>query len=302
MVIYGDDSLNEASEEEEPSKLELEQRIKKEFGEPTNEQLRATGELDEADEELEDEPTEAIAEEQVNGSKLATVEATQGQADLSIRKQIEQGLLAGKSREDLIGEGYNKRSVQTVASELKTKGLVKSSTRALTQTKSGTQIFAKGSPPEAIIDGIEMPDVSNGGGKNFEQGMKFGMSVIVLATRLAQELTGIGMAQVKPTIEMARSMREGEVSAARNAAGEAAQEAAGRVQEQMMPFLASLSKNAGGGTGTDPMKAMMARQFEPIFGKMMQTMMGGLLPGTAEPQITTPGDNANASSWTHEEK
>ncbi len=278
MVVYGDDSLNEHSEDEGliPLGRKGEEAVS---DEPTREQLIATGELEEDAEELEEKRPGAelvVAKPEVE----AVVEET-----LSIRKEVEKRLLDGATRDELIAEGFNKNTVRTVASEVKSKlNTRKPIGKAVPTTPAGLPIMAKGAPPELIIEALEIPDVSDGGGFPFEQGMKFGMSVVTLGIRMAQELSGIGVMQAKPLLDMAKSMREGESMAAKNAAGEAAAEAAGIVQQNMMPILASLQQNVP--AGTDPMKAMMARTMEPILSKMMGGMFTKLIPGGApQPQL-----------------
>ena len=284
MDTHGDDSLNEHSEDEglTPPSETGEDLIDEE---PTEAQLIATGEMDDPHAiPHQPEPEETEIPEEVSeapGTQVAVVEEP-----LSIRKEVEKRLMEGATREELIAEGFNKNTVRTVASEVKSKlGTRKPIGKQLPTTPGGLPIMAKGAPPELIIEALEIPDVSDGGGFPFEQGMKFGMSVVTLGIRMAQELSGIGVMQAKPLLDMAKSMREGEAVAAKNAAGEAAAEAAGMVQANLSPILASLQNTTP--AGTDPMKAMMAKTMEPIMSKMMAGMLGGLIPGgAAQPQLT----------------
>jgi len=329
----------------------LRMRLGKRSDEPTRQQLIATGELDpeegdsegngEGEEELdgtgvstEDENAffdgagrgghgstagdgrhGSTAGDGGNGGGSHSTGLTIPKTGLSIRKQIEQGILAGKTKEELIEEGFNRRSVQTVASELKTKMGTSRSTAGRQPAKSsgGLTIFAKGSPPEAIIDSIAVPDVADGNGYAFEQGIKFGMSLLTISIRMVQEMSAIGVQQSKPIIDMAKSMREGEALAAKNAAGEAATEAAVMVQDSLMPVLANMQKNmgGGGGEGVDPMRAMMVRTMEPMFNKMLNGMMtrlpgmgGGtqekLPAGASQPQLTA--GISKIEGWEVEEK
>ncbi len=259
MVTHGEDSLNEHTEDVcltppgETGEDSLDE-------EPTEAQLIATGELDDPNKEPEEEvPEEKEPEAKVTegpGSEVAVVEES-----LSIRKEVRKRLLDGATRDELIAEGFNKNTVRTVASEVKSElGTRKPIGKNVATTPAGMPIMAKGAPPELIIEALEIPDVSDGGGFPFEQGMKFGMSVVTLGIRMAQELSGIGVMQAKPLLDMAKSMREGEAVAAKNAAGEAAMEAAGMVQANLSPILASLQNTTP--AGTDPMKAMMAKTME----------------------------------------
>lgn len=278
-MVYSEDSLVERA-----GSLNIE---------PTREQLIATGELDpdeldnldenelEEDSELEDDG-EHKEDEVPTKTAISVVETHEKP---SIRKQITARLTEGASREELEAEGYSKRSIQTIASELKIKlNTRKGLGKAITTTSRGLPIFAKGAPPEAIIEAIEVPDVSNGMGYPFEQGIKFGMSLVTLGIRMAQELSGIGVMQAKPLLDMAKSMREGESLAAKNAAGEAAMEAAGMVQQSIMPALANLQSKAG--AGEDPVKGMMVRTMEPIMNKIMGGMFSKL--GAGNPTLQAP--------------
>ena len=198
---------------------------------------------------------------------------------------IKWSLMHEIDEEFLKEQGFNPRSIDICAQELEKAGLRKRPRKSATSTavtKSGArspQIFARGSPPEALIEGLAIPGV-DGKLEGFDQGMRFGASVIVLGVRIVQELSSLGVQQTKPLIDMANSMRQGEALAAKSAANEAAQEAAGRVQGSMMPFLQSLQKGA---EGPDPVKAMMVRTMEP----MIQGMLKSLVPGM--PQGETNG-------------
>lgn len=236
--------------------------------------------------------------------------------DQSVSKQIEEGLLNGATVEELVLMGYNKRSVQTIKSTLKSKmqnqggggsdeGGRGNNNQGNGGRGKGMTIFAKGAPPEAIIDAIELPDVSGEGGRPFEQGLKFGMSLVILGVRVAQELSAIGVTQAKPIVDMAKSMREGEAVAAKAAATSAASEVADMMSEQFVPILAGLqggqnallqkadnnnNNNPALPPGTDPMKAMMAKTMQPFYQNMMNMMMGTMtkmIPGGGGvPQIT----------------
>ena len=299
MVTFGEDSLNEHSEDEGLIPPGGEDEIPGD-DEPTREQLIATGELEpEETEEGEEVPgaKEPSAEVKTPASTGVTVVVKKEEEEsLSIRKEVEKRLMEGATRDELIAEGFNKNTVRTVASEVKSKlNTRKPIGKSVTTSASGIPLMAKGAPPEILIEALELPDVAGGGGFPFEQGMKFGMSVVTLGIRMAQELSGIGVMQAKPLLDMAKSMREGESLAAKNAAGEAAMEAAGMVQQSLMPILTSLSQATP--AGVDPMKAMMVRAMEPIVQKMMGGMIGGLLPGgIQQPQLT---QGPSTEGWAH---
>lgn len=313
MVQHGEDSLGAHEGEIIDEELaELERQVREEEAkeaeqdEPTRDQLIATGELEPGDvDEIEGEGKEDIGNEGAHedASIGINLPAVVTDKNLSIRKQIEQGLTGGMSVEELVKAGFNKRSIQTVASELRSKIKVNKAGRGpVASTKSGMPAFAKGTPPELIIDSINVPDVTDGQGVAFEDGIKFGMSLLVLSTRLMQELSIIGVTQTKPLIDMAKSMREGEAVAAKNAAGEAAMEAAGMVGEQFKPYfgmISSLTKKDSAVTAVakNPMEAMLFNTMQPIIqgimGKAVSNLTG-LPPASTSPQLT--------EGWTRKEE
>jgi len=192
-------------------------------------------------------------------------------------------LLHGKSEEDLIAEGVKPRSVDIYAQELEKEGLrsrppkPEKPSKDLAPVNGRTlQIFAKGSPPEALIEAITIP-VEDGHIEGFEKGLKFGANMIILGVRVAQELSNLGVQQARPLIDMAKDMRSGEAAAARSAAAEAAMMTASHVEQTMMPYLASLQKPTGG--EAEPMKAMMVRAMEPLLKNMMKKIMPGTETG-----------------------
>lgn len=190
---------------------------------------------------------------------------------------IKWGLMHGITEEELVANGSNTRSVDICAQELEKANLRKRPAKEkapkelVTTEKPGKtmQIFAKGSPPEALIDAVSLP-IADGEGPIFEKGLKFGMQTLVLGVRVAQELSNMGVQQARPLIEMARDMRTGEAAAAKNAAGEAAMLAAAQVQQNLGPYLAAMSKPA---EGPNPMKSMMVRAMEPMLKNIINKMM-----------------------------
>lgn len=202
-------------------------------------------------------------------------------------KYTKWALMHGKMEDELVAEGFNDRSVDICAQELEKDGHRQRPLKPEKPPKGtavvpvgkpgGIQVFAKGSPPEAIIEGISLPAMADGEGPLFEKGIKFGASMIVLGVRVAQELTNLGVQQAKPIMEMAKTMREGEAMAAKGAAGEAAMTAAALVQQNLQPYLANLSKPPA---GPNPMQEMMARLMEPAIQQMVSKMMPGMGPST----------------------
>lgn len=293
--------------------------------EPTIEQLKATGEYqDDEDPPGSGEGGEGNEGDGNGGNEppqptavaLREQRAEQKAEDKSIQKQVHDALLEGASQEELIdgsynGVSYNKRTVQTVASfvkkELKTRT---SPGKAPLTGKNGLAIFAKGSPPEAIIEAIEVPDMGSDGGEAFEKGLKFGMSLSVYGVRMAQELSAMGIVQAKPIIDMAKQMREGEVQAAKGAAGEAAMQAANIVTENLVPVLEQMAKNKPAAqpapiyaASKNPMQDMMMNTMMPIMQKLLAGALGGLaggaaLPGgPATPQLPVGTTPTNVNGW-----
>lgn len=249
------------------------------------------------------EPEEVVGEEEVEPEVEPTDEkiAEQNQEDLPayMREEEPSGkldkakywLLKGKSREQLIDEGHNEGTVRIAVSQLIRDGQMKKQPKKLkagagtavaTQTGArGIQTFAKGSPPEAIIDSISIPMV-DGQGVGFEKGMKFGMSTLVLAVRIMQELSSVAQGQVKPLIDLTRAVREGEASAFKSGADEAAMKAASAMGQTILPMISDMQSTINGvvkGSEGDPVKSMMVRTMEPLINAMMKR----LLPGTETP-------------------
>lgn len=208
---------------------------------------------------------------------------------------IKWSLLHGASEEELKADSrHNDRTVDICAQELEKEGLRKRPPRPPKDEKKGVavtappgkgvQTFAKGSPPEAIIESMMIPLV-DGQAEGFEHGMKFGASIVVLGVRIAQELSNLGVQQARPLVEMARDMRSGEAAAAKSAATEAAVGAAAMIQQNLQPYLANIGKTPE----ANPMQGMMVRTMEPI----IQRLMGGLVPGAGPQQ---------AAGWTRKQE
>lgn len=187
-------------------------------------------------------------------------------------------LLHGLTESEIEARGINPNTIRICAHELEKDGYRKRPKKgrelaAYGGPTRGIQIFAKGGPPEALIDAIHIP-LDGEHARAFEQGLKTGASLLVLGVRVAQELSTVGIQQAKPIMEMAREMRAGEAAAAKDAASEAAEEAAQRVAQIFGP---SLSEARRPPTDTkDPMRAMLARAMEPMVQQMMRMFMPAL--------------------------
>jgi len=200
-------------------------------------------------------------------------------------------LMRGLTDEDIVAKGINSGTVRIARSHLIKDGYLKKEPRSSAGGKKaspgtaitpgapqkGLQVFAKGSPPEAIIESISIPMV-DGQGVGFEQGMKFGMSTLVLAIRVMQEMSAVGIQQVKPLIDLTRSVRDGEGAAFKSGADEAAMKAAQAMGQTILPMISEMQSSvtaAARGGEADPMKSMMVRTMEP----MMKSLLGRVVPG-----------------------
>jgi len=217
---------------------------------------------------------------------------------------IKWGLMHDMTEEDLVNQGFNKKTVSMAAFELDKDNYRKRATKIReskvadaktnsTGTKSVTTYGSRSQlvpqkpfPPEFLISQIELPLAGNGA-KTFETGMKFGASMLVLGVRVAQELGNMGLQQARPIMDMANAMRQGEAEAAKTSAAEAAMLAAEQVKSDMTPLIATLSKVSPSG---DPMRDMVARVTEPI----LQRLMSMAIPGAGQ-QSGTP------SGWTRKQ-
>jgi len=205
---------------------------------------------------------------------------------------IKWGLMHGKTEEELVDIGYNKKTVSMAAYDLDKEGYrprpakKRATKKAVVPTDGTTAAVVeyqkraltsptKATPPEFLIDQIALP-LDGGQAKNFETGMKFGLRVAVLGVRMAQELGNMGMQQVNPIIAMANAMRQGEAEAAKSAAAEAAILAAGEVRDQMTPILTTLGTKGSSAVSTDPVKKMLVDMFTPMLQKMFSMVMPGV--------------------------
>lgn len=187
-------------------------------------------------------------------------------------------LMHGMTEQECIESGDNSGSVRICAQELERDGYRKRPPKLkggrdfkiIKGQPTAIRTFAAGSPPEALANAISIG--LDGDAKLYETGMKDGMKLVIMGVRIAQELSNIGVQQVKPLIDMTKTFREGEALAAKNAAIEAASEAAQRVSEVFGPTLAGLQKAP---EGADPMRAILARAIEPVVQNMVRMFMPG---------------------------
>lgn len=217
---------------------------------------------------------------------LRDVPPTKGKMNM-----IKWGLMHDSSEKDMEDQGFNPKSIRMAAFELdkdkyrkrparsRAKEAVSDAgsnggtTAVATRGKSQFPVPTKPVPPEFLINQISLP-MDGPGAKSFEQGMKFGASMLVLGVRVAQELSNMGLQQARPIMDMANAMRQGEAEVAKGAAAEAAYLAAQQVGENMLPLITSLQKEKAS-TG-DPVKQMMVRTMEPIMQRMMNMFMPGM--------------------------
>jgi len=194
---------------------------------------------------------------------------------LGVTAEIEAALLSGVSKEELISMGFNKRSVETIASEIKhgKRGPGKQQAPSAPQQIRSVAVKATKGSPEAIVKDAAVPAIV---GNDFKTGLEFGMNMIILGVRVAQELSAIGVQQARPLVDMARDMRAGELAAAKAGAQEAGREAAVTVGKEIMPAVMSLDQRLSEmerPASTDPVKAMMVKIMEPIIQNTMKAFM-----------------------------
>ncbi len=219
---------------------------------------------------------------------------------------VKWALMHGYSEAEVEAANHNTSTVRICAQELerdkhrkrplKIKPGGEGDERQLQLHKSagrGLRVFSGGSPPEALIESINLP-LDGHDARTFENGLKAGALLLVLGVRVAQELSAVGIQQAKPIMEMARAMREGEAAAAKSAATEAAQGAALGVVKTLGPQLDSLegavsSLKAGEGKEQDPMREMVVRAVEPLFKNIIRMIMPGLQ--------NDQGSGQQQSSW-----
>ncbi len=212
------------------------------------------------------------------------------------KKQIWDLLLDGMSEETLAAEpySYNKKTIGVVAWELDKAGLRKRPPRRRKDKSTGmakvdreTSVatvqanVVKAETPEALVQTLDMP--IDGQMIPLGQGIKIGMSMVILGVRIAQELSVVGVTQARPLVAMAKEMRAGETAAAMAASKDTAYEVANRMQDYFTPALNELGELVSQGakpkvdTGPNPMQGMMSRIMEP----MLQNLIGGMIPGGA---------------------
>jgi hypothetical protein len=199
---------------------------------------------------------------------------------------VKWALLHGYTEEDLKDAGKNPGTIRICAQELERDGYrkrppKKAQTAITKAAQSNMKVFSKAGPPEALLDSISLP-MEGREAQIFENGLKSGMSLVILGVRVAQELSSIGVQQAKPIMEMAKSMREGEAVAAKTSASEAAQEAAVNVSRVFAPAIEALQETVSSldektsKASSNPLQDMVARTMEPLFKNMMNMMMPGM--------------------------
>ncbi|MDD5511805.1 MAG: hypothetical protein PHI12_13480 [Dehalococcoidales bacterium] len=211
---------------------------------------------------------------------------------------VKWALLHGQNEQELTEAGHNAGTIRVAAQELEREGLrkrpnkneLRAMKRESVMASKGMQVFSKGSPPEAIINSLHIP-LAVGSGPNaqiVEESIKFGMSLVVLGTRISQELSAIGTQQARPIIEMAKDMRAGELAAAKMASEDTAQAAAQDVMMQLQPTLADIynkipiqekrRKQERVSSGENPMAKTMANMMNRTMVPMMESIMNQMLP------------------------
>lgn len=258
-------------------------------------------------------------EEEVEEPEIAadeeSVEETPDVKPKSVSAQIKERLLEGATKEELVDEGYNPNSIRTIASNLKSEygrefGKEHPGKAVATRGLGGMTTPPKGMPLEQLINLLQLP---TGDHKVLEKGIQFGMEIVVLGVRVAQELSAIGVQQAKPLVEMARDMRAGETAAAKTAAGEAAMGAAAAIHSDLAPVLAQMldaqrsqaaaSTEAARTKMGNPMQDMMMEAVRPQFQNAINRMMGTLTGGAAgAPGAAQPTEPDLPAGWVRKEE
>jgi hypothetical protein len=174
-------------------------------------------------------------------------------------------------RLDLKAEGFSPGSIDACCSELRKKGFLKyEKTTALT----------KALPVENLIAELRLPEIVNGQREVFDAGVNYAMKNIVIAVRICQELSAMGIAQSKPLLGMAQELRQSDSQAATAAA----QMASERVLAHVMPQLEELrvaTKSVPKATTPPPkdMDEVFVRPLGKIMQAMTDQMIGRMFPG-----------------------
>ena len=219
-----------------------------------------------------------------------------------LTNQVKWHLYRGETAERLKAMGYKPGTIRTAKSELKSAGYaipeeqpppppsIEKPGTALSGYKIPRSPVYRETSPEDIIETIKLPGLKDELGQ-YEMGMKAGAGLVVIGVRIAQELSAIGIGQVKPLIDLTRTVREGEAAAAKSAAIEAAQEAAQMVGHDLAPYLDAMAKARASIPGANPMQEMMYRVMSNTMEPIMTSIMSKFIPGFVPQQ-------AEASGWT----
>jgi len=177
--------------------------------------------------------------------------------------------------DELVEEGINEGTARSVKSELKTKDRIPKKKSMLSLQRAFPDKLGKNEliTPEAVLDALKLQD------GDYKLGFKDGVLMLLLATRLTQELAATQAAQMKPMIDMLTTMRQEEREAAERARGssmdiarEAAVEAASGVAEAISPAFEGLRTSIQS-LSPNPMSSMLTRAMEPFFQQAMSGLM-----------------------------
>jgi hypothetical protein len=176
---------------------------------------------------------------------------------------------------ELVEEGVNEGTARSVKSELKAKGRIPKKRSMLSLQRAFPDKLGKNEliTPEAVLDALKLQD------GDYKLGFKDGVLMLLLATRLTQELAATQAAQMRPMIDMLTAMRQEEKEAAERARGssmdiarEAAVEAASGVAEAISPAFEGLRTSIQS-LSPNPMASMLTRAMEPFFQQAMASLM-----------------------------
>ncbi len=194
---------------------------------------------------------------------------------------------------EVVEQGYNASTVRVVANNLRkekripAKGKGARVGEAAEPTRMQTR--GKATAAESIIDAIALPE--DGDLPGFVAGTRFGMNLMIVGVRMAQEIASIGVQQAKPLIAMSKEMRTGEREAASLASQEAAMKVGALIMGDLGPQMAAMEGKVEGmskPTSTNPMLDMMVRAMEPLIKNVMGSMPG--MPGGQQEDAQAPSD------------
>ena len=207
-----------------------------------------------------------------------------------VKERIKERLLSAADaeslmeiRQDLKDEGENPGSINACVSDLRKHGQLRF------EKARTTTALMKPSPVELLISQLRLPEIVNGQREVFDAGVDYAMKTIVIAVRISQELSAMGIAQSRPLLLMAQELRQSDKQAM-----EAAQAASERVLANVMPELQSLRESAARNAAKTPppppapppkdMDEVIARPMGKLVERMVDMAINQFMPGAGNGQ------------------